>query len=255
MPAEIHRFRCRTDNLGALLHDPATGATAAIDAPEEGAILAALAETGWQLTDILVTHRHGDHIEAIPALKARFGARIVAPASAGDAVPLVDEAVGEGDTVRIGRLSGRVLATPGHCDDHVAYWFADAAALFCGDTLFKLGCGRKLEGDYATFWATLIRLMALPDATRLHCGHDYALGNARFAVAMLPDDAAFAASLREAEVDAAAGRLTGLSTLGEEKAGNIFLRAGEPAIAAALGMAGADALAVFTALRERKNRF
>src|ERR671910_213654 len=100
MPAEIHVFRCLEDNIGALVHDPATGACAAIDAPEEGPIIKALDQTGWRLTHILVTHRHRDHVGGIEALKLRYGCRVVAPEKAAGEVPALDATVREGDTVR-----------------------------------------------------------------------------------------------------------------------------------------------------------
>src|SRR4051794_20976497 len=114
MPAEIRVFRCLEDNIGALVHDPSTGACAAIDAPEEMPILAALAATGWRLSDILVTHRHHDHVQAIESLKKRTGCRVIAPLKAGDRVPAVDVQVREGDTVHVGDLQAQVWETPGH---------------------------------------------------------------------------------------------------------------------------------------------
>jgi hydroxyacylglutathione hydrolase len=255
MSAEIRVFRCLQDNIGALVHDPATGACAAIDAPEEAPILRALEETGWRLTAILVTHRHGDHVEAIEPLKRRFGACVVAPAKAGSAVPAVDDAVGEGDTVRVGALSAAVWETPGHCADHVAYWFEADRAVFAGDTLFTLGCGRVMEAGPDTMWASLTRLAALPDETRVYSGHDYVLSNARFALAADPDNAALKARAAEAEGAKAQNRFLVPSTIADEKATNPFLRAGEPALARSAGREGAGAAEVFAALREWKNRF
>lgn len=255
MPADIVVFPCLQDNIGVLIRDSETGACASIDAPEEAPILAALERTGWRLTDILVTHRHADHVQGIEPLKRRTGARVVAPAKAGDAVPAVDETVREGDTVRVGRLSAEVWETPGHCRDHVAYWFADDGVAIVGDTLFTLGCGRVLEGSYAEMWHSLSRLASLPDDARFYCGHDYTLSNARFALAAEPDNAALKARMAEAERAKADGGLLIPSTIGAEKATNPFLRAGEPALARSVGLPGADAETVFQALREWKNRF
>jgi len=255
MPAEIHVFRCLQDNIGALVHDPASGACAAIDAPEEGPILAALAETGWRLSDILVTHRHADHVQAIEALKIRTGCRVVAPQKAGAQVPAVDAYVREGDTVHVGGLQAHVWETPGHCADHISYWFAADRALFCGDTLFTLGCGRVLEGSYADLWHSLQRLAALPDEAKVYSGHDYVLSNGRFALAADPDNAALKARMAEAERAKAENRFLIPSTIGEEKATNPFLRAGEPAVARSVNKEGAPAGDVFAALREWKNRF
>jgi hydroxyacylglutathione hydrolase len=254
MPAEIHAFRCLSDNIGVLIRDPASGACAAIDAPEEEAILAALDARGWRLTDILVTHRHADHVAGVPGLKARFGCRVVAPAKAGDAVPGADERVREGDRVRVGGLEAEVWETPGHCDDHVSYWFSGEGALFAGDTLFTLGCGRVLEGPMEALWASLQRIAALPGNTQVYSGHDYVLSNGRFALMADPGNAALEARVAEAEAAKAEGRFLVPSTLAQEHATNPFLRAGEPALARSVEREGAPAVEVFKALREWKNR-
>ncbi len=140
---EIRQFICRSDNFGVLVHDPATGRTAAIDAPDAAAVQAELDKAGWKLTDILVTHEHMDHVEGIPALKARHGCRVVAP-KLSTQVPEIDERVSEGDSVTVGGLVFDVLDTPGHCADHIVYWLKRDRVLFAGDTLFALGCGRVL---------------------------------------------------------------------------------------------------------------
>jgi len=255
MPAEIRVFRCLSDNIGALIHDPGTGACAAIDAPEEGPILQALQATGWRLSDILVTHRHFDHVQGIAPLKQRFGCRVVAPAKAGAEVPAVDETVREGDTVRVGGLSAQVWETPGHCRDHIAFWFAGDGALFAGDTLFTLGCGRVSESSYGEMWASLSRFLALPEEARVYSGHDYVLSNARFALAADPDNPALKLRTEEAERAKAEGGFLVPSTLGQEKATNPFLRTGEPAVARSVGLENAPPERVFAALREWKNRF
>lgn len=255
MPAEIHVFPCLEDNIGALVHDPQTGACAAIDAPEEAAVRRALEETGWRLSDILVTHRHADHVQGIPGLKRQFGCRVVAPQKAAADLPVADAFVREGDTVKVGELAAHVWETPGHCRDHIAYWFAGDRALFAGDTLFTLGCGRVSESTYAEMWHSLERLAALPGEARVYSGHDYVLSNAKFALAADPDNAALKARAQEAERAKAEGRFLVPSTLREEKATNPFLRAGEPALADAVKKPGKSAGEVFQALREWKNGF
>src|ERR1700685_1574852 len=113
MAAQTYLFPCLKDNFGVLLHDPASRATAAIDAPEAAAVEAALQKTGWRLSDILVTHHHADHTQGVAALKAHHKCRVVAPRAEAAPIADVDETVGEGDTVRVGALSGRVIDTPG----------------------------------------------------------------------------------------------------------------------------------------------
>lgn len=254
--AEIRTFLCRSDNIGVLIRDPETGACASVDVPEAGPVLAALDETGWRLTDILVTHRHADHVAGIEEVKAATGATVTAPAKAGDAVPAVDRTVLEGDIVSVGNLKAEVWETPGHCADHVTYLFREAGIVLAGDTLFTLGCGRVMEADNATLWASLKRFLDLPNDVQVFSGHDYVLANARFALAADPANGALKARQAEAERLKAEGRFLIPSTIGEEKATNPFLRATEPALAEAVGLeAGAGPAKVFSALRDWKNRF
>jgi hydroxyacylglutathione hydrolase len=255
MPAWIRAFRCLSDNIGALIHDPATGACAAVDAPEEAPIVKALEEAGWTLSEIIVTHRHADHVQGIEGLKRRYSCRVVAPEKARGQVPAVDAYVREGDTVRVGDLAAHVWETPGHCMDHVAYWFAADRALFAGDTIFTLGCGRVMESTHAQMWDSLTRLAALPDEARVYSGHDYVIANGKFALAADPDNPALKARMAEAEKAKAEGRFLIPSTIGEEKATNPFLRAGDAAVARSVGREGDDPGVVFQALREWKNRF
>jgi hydroxyacylglutathione hydrolase len=253
---EIRTFLCRSDNIGVLIRDPATGACAAIDVPEAEPVLRALEETGWQLTDILVTHRHADHVDGIPAVKQATGARVTAPAKAGDAVPQVDVTVREGDTVRVGNLEAQVWETPGHCADHITYWFAEAGLVCAGDTLFTLGCGRVMESPPETLYRSLRRFDDLPDDTQVFSGHDYVLSNARFALAADPDNPDLKARFAEAERAKAQGRFLIPSTLAAERATNPFLRSAEPALAQSVDMPPeSDPEAVFVALRAWKNRF
>jgi hydroxyacylglutathione hydrolase len=253
---EIRTFLCRSDNIGVLIRDPATGACAAIDVPEAGPVLKALDETGWRLTDILVTHRHGDHVEGIPAVKQATGARVVAPAKAGDAVPQVDVTVRDGDTVRVGNLEAQVWETPGHCADHVTYWFAQAGIVCAGDTLFTLGCGRVMESPPETLYRSLRRFDELPDTAQVFSGHDYVLSNARFALAADPDNPDLKSRVAEAERAKAEGRFLIPSTMAAERATNPFLRSALPALAKSVGMPPeSDPETVFVALRSWKNRF
>jgi hydroxyacylglutathione hydrolase len=255
MPAQIHLFMCLKDNFGVLLHDPGSGRTAAIDAPEAAPVEAALKATGWTLTDILVTHHHHDHTGGIEALKQRYRCRVVAPDGEAGAVPGVDETVREGDTIRVGGLEGRVIETPGHTSAPATLFFAADKLLFAGDTLFSIGCGRVIEGSMDQMWQSMLKLRALPDDTRLYCGHEYTLANIKFARTIEPDNKALAARERQVQELLAAGKPTAPSTLGEEKAANPFLRADAAEVAKAVGMAGAPAAQVFAEIRMRKNKF
>lgn len=254
MAAEIRLFPCLSDNFGYLIHDPASGATASIDAPEAGPVIKALQREGWNLTDILVTHHHADHVGGIAELKQKYDCRVVAPHDKATAIPCVDERVKQGDTVMVGTLTARVLETPGHTLDHVSYVFDDDHALFAADTLFSIGCGRVFEGTYPMMWESLLKLRALPDDMRLYCGHEYTASNVKFALGIEPNNPALQARAKEVEALRTAGKPTIPVLLGEEKKANVFLRADAPEVAAAVGLAGKSAADVFGELRERKNK-
>jgi hydroxyacylglutathione hydrolase len=254
MPAQTHLFPCLQDNYGVLLHDSETGATAAIDAPEADAVEAALAAKGWQLTDILVTHHHADHTGGITALKQRHRCRVVAPYGEATRIPLVDATVREKDKVRVGSLSAEVLETPGHTAGHISYFFPAEKLAFVGDTLFSIGCGRVIEGNAQMMWQSLLKLRALPDDTRIYCGHEYTQANIRFAKTIEPDNAALEARQRQVEKLRTAREPTIPSLLAEEKAANPFLRADLPELANAVGLPNQPAWKVFAEIRERKNR-
>ena len=255
MPAETRLFLCLKDNYGVLLHDPESGATASIDAPEAAPIEAALKATGWKLTDILVTHHHADHTGGIVALKEKYKCRVVAPAAEAETIPAVDLTVREGDKVSVGKLSGSVIETPGHTNGHVSYWFHADKLAFVGDTLFSIGCGRVIEGTPEMMWQSLLKLRALPDDTRIFCGHEYTQANIRFAKTIEPANPALSAREKKVEMLRAVRQPTVPSTLGEEKAANPFLRADLPEVAKSVGLAGQPAWKVFAEIRERKNRF
>ena len=254
MSAQIHLFPCLQDNYGVLLHDPATGATAAIDAPEAAPVEAALKATGWRLTDILVTHHHADHTGGIAELKAHHRCRVVAPHGEAARIPLVDETVRENDKVRVGGLEGRVIETPGHTAGHISYVFPADKLAFVGDTLFSIGCGRVIEGTPEMMWQSLLKLRGLPDDTRIYCGHEYTKANIRFAKSIDSGNSALNAREQEVEKLLAAHKPTIPSTIGEEKAANPFLRADVPDVAKSVGLAGQPAWKVFAEIRERKNR-
>src|SRR5678815_2400587 len=189
MAAQIHLFPCLQDNFGVLLHCSESGATAAIDAPEAAAVEAALKATGWKLSDILVTHHHADHTGGIAELKQKHKCRVVAPQAEAGKIPLVDETVREGETVSVGKLAANVIETPGHTAGHITYWFHGDKVALAGDTLFSIGCGRVIEGTPEMMWASLLKLRALPDDTRVYCGHEYTLANIKFAQTIEPGNA------------------------------------------------------------------
>ena len=255
MMLQIDQFMCRSDNFGVLVHDPKSGETALIDAPEEAAILAAIERTGWKPTHILTTHHHGDHVEANLALKQRFGLTIVGPAAESAKIPGIDRTVADGDTFAFGGETVRVIATPGHTLGHVTYYLPKAGVAFAGDTLFALGCGRLFEANAPVMYDSLKKLAALPLETKVYCGHEYTLSNARFALSVDPTNSALKERAARIEAQRARGEATLPTTIGDELATNPFLRWHDPVIRRNLGMEGAADADVFGEIRKRKDVF
>src|SRR6202022_3565739 len=239
MAAEIRLFPCLTDNFGYLIHDPATKATPSTGPPEAAPILKALEREGWTLTDILVTHHHGDHVGGVAELKQKYGCRVVGPHDKSAKIANVDLRAGQGDVVKVGSLLARVLDTPGHPLDHISYVFDSEKALFAADTLFSIGCGRVFEGTYPQMGDSLWKLGALPDDSKLYGVPEYPAANVKFALTIEPDNAALKARAEEVTRLRAAGQPTIPVTLGDEKKANVFLRADEPSVAASVRMKGA----------------
>ncbi|SMH36072.1 hydroxyacylglutathione hydrolase [Azospirillum agricola] len=247
------------DNYIYVLRDAASGKVGVVDPGDAEPVIAELDRRGWVPTHIFLTHHHDDHIGGVAALKARYRPTVIGARADSHRIPGLDVALDEGARTVFGEQTARVIAVPGHTSGHIAFWFETAfngaGALFCGDTLFALGCGRLFEGTPEQMWESLGKLRALSDSTRVYCGHEYTLSNARFAVTVDPENGAL---LERAETIAAMrerGEPTIPSTIGLERRTNPFLRADEPAVQAAVGLPGAAAERVFAEIRRRKDHF
>ncbi|KXV55941.1 hydroxyacylglutathione hydrolase [Acetobacter tropicalis] len=216
-----------SDNYAWLLRDSATGTTAIVDPGESGPIEAVLDAEGGRLDFILLTHHHADHVGGTEALRARYHARVAGPASEQHRMPALDIPLHDDDSIAIGSSQGQVIAVPGHTMGHIALYFPDPPTLFCGDTLFSLGCGRLFEGTPEQMFHSLHRFDALPDNTLVCCGHEYTQSNAAFALHADPANTALAARAEEVTRLRAAGKPTVPSTLGQERATNPFLRSAD----------------------------
>ena len=244
------------DNYSWLLHEPSTGATAVVDPAEVAPVVEALRRKNWNLTHILNTHHHWDHTGGNEALKARYKATVVGPAADADRIPGIDIQLKDGDKATVGNAELICFDTPGHTKGHITLYFPASKALFPGDTLFSMGCGRLFEGTPAQMWASLSKLIPLPDDTNVYCAHEYTQSNARFA--MSSDGENVDLQRRKEEVDSRRERgvPTIPSLLGDEKKVNPFLRPDNATIRAALGVPeGASNEEAFAAIRAAKDRF
>jgi hydroxyacylglutathione hydrolase len=224
MPLTVRQFPCLSDNYGFLIRDEASGLTATIDTPDADAILAELTKAGWGLDFIFNTHWHPDHAGGNGRLVEETGCKVVGPQEVTRISAEPDRVVGHGDLVELGETRFEVIDVGGHTLGHIAYYDAEDKVAFVGDAIFALGCGRLFEGTPEQMWASLSRLSALPDETRVYCAHEYTAANARFALSVDGDPAV---RRRADEIFAAReqGIATVPTTIGAEKATNPFLRA------------------------------
>jgi len=255
MPLEIVTIACLDDNYAFLLHSTDSGECALIDAPEGAPILAALKARNWQLTEIWLTHHHWDHIDAVAEIKAATGAKVVGAKADAQRLPPLNAMVSEAAPYLFAGHQVQVFDVPGHTVGHIAFYVADAGAMFTADSLMALGCGRLFEGTAEQMWASLSKLAALPGDTLVCSGHEYTAANARFALTIEPDNADLLARVQDIERARAADQPTVPSTLALELATNPFLRANLASVKAAVGMAGAADSAVFAEVRKRKDAF
>jgi hydroxyacylglutathione hydrolase len=243
------------DNYNFLLHDDEENITAVIDPSESGGVVAALREKGWTLDFILNTHHHWDHTDGNMPLKEETGARVIGFVGDKARIPGIDIAVEEGQVVQLGASQAKILFVPGHTTGHIAFYFEQENALFCGDCLFCMGCGRMFEGTPQQFTKSLQQLAALPGATRVFCGHEYTIPNGRFARAMEPDNLAIGEAIERAR-SRRREKLPSVPTLlSDEKASNPFLRTHSEAIRTTLGLPNAEDWEIFAALRHAKDVF
>lgn len=225
MTLEVVRIPVLSDNYVWLAHEPDSGETLVIDPAVAAPVLAEADARGWRITQLWNTHWHPDHVGGNVEIKAATGCTITGPAAEAAKIPGIDRSVADGDTVTLGALTATVMDVPAHTAGHNAYHFADDNALFIGDTLFAMGCGRLFEGTPAQMFANMQRLAQLPDETAVYCAHEYTLSNAKFAVVAEPDNAATAARLIAVTALRERGEPTVPTTIGAERATNPFMRA------------------------------
>lgn len=225
MPLEIIRIPALSDNYIWLVHDAMSGETMVVDPAEAAPVLAEAEARGWRITQIWNTHWHPDHVGGNEAIKAATGCTITGPAGENYPIPGIDRSVTEGDSVALGTVTATVIDVPAHTAGHIAYHLPSEGALFVGDTLFAMGCGRLFEGTAAQMFANMRKLEALPEATRVYCAHEYTQSNGRYALVAEPDNAALITRMADVDAKRDRGEPTVPTTIGLERATNPFMRA------------------------------
>lgn len=255
MGLDVHQYSYNSDNYGVLIHSADTNETAAVDAGDADSLLAILAERGWGLTHLLITHHHGDHTAGLRRVKQETGCRVLGPIQRSAHIEGLDEHLDDADTFEFGAQKVSVLFTPGHTTDMINFYFPQSNLIFTGDTLFALGCGRVFEGTMEMMWQSLSKFRSLPAETQIYCGHEYTLANANFAVSVDPNNDALLSRVENVKKLRDQGLPTVPSLLGDELLTNPFLRPDDPAIRAHLGMQDASDGDVFAEIRRRKDNF
>lgn len=252
MTIQIHQFPCLSDNYGFLIHDPASGETAAIDTPDAKEYLKQAEAKGWTITHTWNTHWHPDHAGGNKAIVEATGAKVIAPKEV-EKLSEIDQVVAHGDIVSLGGFKADVIDVSGHTNGHIAFHIPDAGVAFVGDSVFALGCGRMFEGEPKQFWDSLSRIKQFPPETMLYCAHEYTTSNAKFALHADPDNAALQAYSDEIDAKRAKDEPTVPTRLARELETNPFLRADDPVLMAKWG--GDAPYETFAALRAAKDNF
>ncbi|SDY74557.1 hydroxyacylglutathione hydrolase [Jannaschia faecimaris] len=242
---------CLSDNYAFIIRSG--DRVAVVDAPDAAPILAALKDHDLQLTDILLTHHHWDHVDGVADLVAATGAQVWGAKADADRLPTLDHPLSPGDEVTLGTETGHVIDVSGHTINHIAYLFDGIA--FTGDSLMAAGCGRLFEGTPEQMYTSLAQFADLPDATLIASGHEYTTSNLTFALSLEPGNPALISRLAEVEGLRSRGQPSVPSTLMAERHTNPFLRAHDPDLKAATGTTGQPDVDTFAAARRAKDAF
>lgn len=252
---EIIQLPALTDNYTYLLHDPRSRETAVIDPATSQPILDILNEKKWPLKYILNTHHHFDHIGGNLELKQKTNCQILTSKKDLSRIPGADKVLKHNDQIQLGNQVAEIIETPGHTLGHIVYYFRASNALFCGDTLFSMGCGRLLEGTAEQLWHSLQQLKNLPKNTQIYCSHEYTQANGKFALSLEPNSLPLKQRIQQVNQLRSNNKATIPSTLEQELATNPFLREDSPVIQQSINMLGRPATEIFKKIRELKDNF
>ena len=232
---DIVQIPVLNDNYIYLVHEPSSNTTAVIDPALSEPVLDEANRRGWKITHIFNTHHHGDHVGGNMEIQSHTNCEIVGNRNDQARIPGLTRGVEEAEIVALGSVEFRIMDVPGHTVGHIAYYAAAADVLFCGDTVFAMGCGRLFEGTPAQMWDSIQKIITLPPETQLYCGHEYTEANGKFALTIEPKNADLIARVNEVKHVRRDNMPTIPTQLGVEIKTNPFLRAELPSLASEMG--------------------
>ncbi len=252
---EVIQLSVLTDNYIYIIHEPNSKETAVVDPAIAKPVIDLLNDKGWSLNYIFNTHHHSDHVGANLELKKQTGCQIVGFGQDAQRIPGIDKKLKQGDEIKLGNEIAKVIVTPGHTLGHIVYYFAESHALFCGDTLFSMGCGRLFEGTAEQMWHSLQILKTLPKQTKIYCAHEYTQSNSQFALTLEPENKQLIKRIEEVNSLRAVNKTTIPSSVEQELMTNPFLREDSLALQESIDMVNMPAVEVFRKIRKLKDNF
>ena len=252
---DIIQLPVLNDNYIYIIHEPVSGETAVVDPAIAEPVMDIIKAKGWTLTYILNTHHHWDHVGANLELKEKTNCQILASELDHSRIPGIDKGLKHGDKIKLGNQVAEVIETPGHTIGHIVYHFRNNNALFCGDTLFSMGCGRLFEGSAEQMWQSLQQLKKLPKETQIYCAHEYTQANGKFALTLEPDNQQLLQRTQQVDQLRADNKATVPSTIEQELVTNPFFREDSQALQQSINMTGQPAVEIFRKTRELKDNF
>lgn len=251
----VHLIPARTDNYIFVIRESATNTTIVIDPTDAAPVLDFCSRLAWKVSAILLTHHHPDHISGVPEVARIHGAPVWGYADDQHRLPPLSHKVAHGDSVKLGNLEFNVYFTPTHTLGHICYYLPALKALFSGDNLFSMGCGRLFEGTPEMLLKNMEWIRSLPDNTMVYCAHEYTLNNTEFAMSLEPENDGLKRFYELAQSKRQRNEPTVPLALNIEKTLNPFLRWDDPALMKALNMEAAAPVEVITRLRELRNKW
>ena len=252
---EINIIAALSDNYIYLLRNIEKNITTVIDPGDAKPVEKFLKEKGWHLDEIVNTHHHHDHTGGNAKLKENYGSKLIAPIYEKEIISNIDIFVSDNEIISIAGVETKVIHTPGHTKGHVCFYMPEENALFSGDTLFYLGCGRVFEGSMEQMWSSLAKLKALPDNTLTYCGHEYTVSNAKFSNHIDPHNELLKIAFSEIKKRRADFKPTIPFNLGKEKKINPFLRVDDKVFTNSIGLKTSTFSDSFKEIRLQKDNF